>query len=105
VDVKINDPLTGAPSVRSQKARNPKDRRSSTSVTINSSQDSVEITQTSAHLNMLDDKLSQMDTSEASKLEAIKQAVAEGRFQVDEEAVADALIQNGMELMKRQGRK
>ncbi len=103
--MKIDDSLSGAPSVRSQKTRNGKDKRSTISATITTTQDSVEITQTSAQLNMLEDKLGQLDTAESSKLEAVRQAIAEGRFQVNEEAVADALVQSSMESLSRQGRK
>jgi negative regulator of flagellin synthesis FlgM len=105
VDVKIDDSLTGASSVRTQKTRNGKGKYSTSSVSTSTTQDSVEITQTSAHLSILEDKLSNLDTSESSKLDAVKQAIAEGRFHVDEEAVADALVQNSMESLKRQGRK
>ena len=103
--MKIEDPLTGTPIVDNRKIRGGKGKRSAASSSAGSSKDSVEITQASEQLNILADSLGQMDVTDAGKLEAVKQAVADGRFQVDEQAVADALVQSSMDQIKRKGRK
>ncbi len=102
--MKINDSLTGVTSVGGQKTRNAKGKRDAASV-VSGAADSIEITQTSTQINILEGQLSRLDTSEPGKLEAVKQAVAEGHFKVDEEVVADALIRDSMENLKRQGKK
>jgi len=101
--VKIDNPLTGSISVGNTKTRTAKSKSSSSAAATVSSKDSVELTGASTQLNVLEDRLNQMDTSETDKLEAIRQALAEGSFQVNEEAVADALIQTSMDQIKRQG--
>jgi len=104
VTVKINDSLTGVTRVGGQKTREAKGKHAAASVA-NGAADSIEITQTSTQLNILEDKLSRLDTSEPGKLEAVKQAIAEGSFKVDEEVVADALVRDSMENLQRQGKK
>lgn len=101
--MKIDNPLTGSISVGNTKTRTAKSKSSSSAAATVSSKDSVELTGASTQLNVLEDRLNQMDTSETDKLEAIRQALAEGSFQVNEEAVADALIQTSMDQIKRQG--
>lgn len=104
--MKIEDPLTGATtSIPNQRSRAKGKATASPAGTSSNSKDSVEITTASAQLNQLEDTLNQLDTTETGKLEAVRQAVAEGRFQVNEEAVANALVQNSIEHLKRQGRK
>lgn len=104
--MKIEDPLTGASTtIPNQKTRAKGKTSSSSGSSSANSKDSVEITQTSSQLSQLEGALNQLDTTETGKLEAVRQAVAEGRFQVNEEAVANALLQNSMEQLKRQGKK
>jgi negative regulator of flagellin synthesis FlgM len=103
--VKIDDSILKTPRVGSQKLRNAKGKRSVDATHVGVSQDSVEITQASSQLQVLEEKIGQLGTSETGRLEAIRQAVAEGRFQVDEEAVADALVKSSIESLKRQGKK
>lgn len=104
--MKIDDSLMGVPSVRSKKTRTAREKTSASAETPSSTtSDSIEITPTSSQLSKLEEALSQLDTHETSKLDAVKQAIAEGNFQVDEEAVADALVKSSIDQLKRQGRK
>ncbi|HEX8978770.1 MAG TPA: flagellar biosynthesis anti-sigma factor FlgM [Parasulfuritortus sp.] len=104
--MKIEDPLTGATtSIPNQRTRAKGKTTASPASTSSNGKDSVEITTTSAQLSQMEDTLNQLDTTETGKLEAVRQAVAEGRFQVNEEAVANALVQSSIEHLKRQGRK
>lgn len=104
--MKIEDPLTGATtSIPNQRTRAKGKTTASPASTSSNGKDSVEITTTSTQLSQLEDTLNQLDTTETGKLEAVRQAVAEGRFQVNEEAVANALVQSSIERLKRQGRK
>jgi negative regulator of flagellin synthesis FlgM len=103
--VKIDDSVAGVPSIRSKKTREKKSPASSGTVTSPASGDSVEFTEASSQLSKLENALSQIDTSEPGKIESVRQAIADGQFQVDEEAVADALVQTSIEQMTRQGGK
>lgn len=102
--MKIDDSVAGVPSIRTKKTRD-KTSAAATTSSSTASGDSVEFTQASSQLSKLESALSQMDTSEPGKVEAVRQAITEGQFHVDEEAVADALVQTSIEQMKRQGGK
>lgn len=103
--VKIDNSLKGVTSVRTRETRGGKEKPAAATNAPPLSTDSVELTQTSARLSALEEALAQVPPENAGKVESIRQAIAEGRFQVDEEAVADALVQGTMEQLRRQGSK
>jgi negative regulator of flagellin synthesis FlgM len=103
--VKIDDSLTGLSAIRNRTTRKTKDGAVDTATSTTTAGDSVAITSKSAQLSKLEEELRLVDSSDTAKIEAIKLAIAEGRFEVDEEAVADALVQNTMEQLRRQGKK
>ncbi len=52
----------------------------------------VEISSSSARLQQLDQGLNDVGVVDSARVEAAKQAIIEGRFQVDPEVVADKLL-------------
>lgn len=54
--------------------------------------DKVEITSISAQLVQLERMLGEVGIVDAPRVEAIKQAIAEGKFRVDSDVVADRLL-------------
>lgn len=54
--------------------------------------DRVEITSLSSRLQELETRLSDVNVVDGARVEAIKQAISEGRFNVNSEVVADRLI-------------
>lgn len=54
--------------------------------------DKVEITADSAALSRLEKVLSEIGVVDSARVEAIKQAIAEGRFRIDSDVVADKLL-------------
>lgn len=103
--MKIDDSLSGVPSIRSKKARDKRKSDSSAGTASLNGNDSVEFTEASSQLSKLENALGNVGTTDAGKIDAVRQAIADGQFNVDEEAVADALVQNSLDQMKRQGRK
>lgn len=103
--MKIDDALNGVPAIRSRETKKGKTATATATASSGHAADSVEITPASAQLSRLEEELSLVDSADAGKVEAVRQAIAEGRFQVDEEVVADALVQNTMEQLRRQGGK
>lgn len=103
--MKIEDALNGVRAVRSRDTRKGKSGAVSAPAAPSHATDSVEITPASAQLSRLGEELALVDNAETGKLEAVRQAIAEGRFQVDEEVVAEALVQNTIEQLRRQGGK
>ncbi len=59
--------------------------------------DNVQITGTSARLQELEARLADVPIEDSAKVESIRQAIAEGSFQVDEEAVAEGMVQETIE--------
>jgi negative regulator of flagellin synthesis FlgM len=102
--VKIDDSLNGVPAIRRRETRKSKDGSATSSGSPVTAGDSVEITTTSARLNQLEAELGLIDSANTGKLEAVREAIANGSFQVDEEAVAEALVRSTMDQLRRQGK-
>lgn len=55
--------------------------------------DQVNLTATAEKMSQLEGNLSEVEVSDQAKIEAIRRAIAEGRFKVDEQAVAENLVE------------
>lgn len=67
-------------------------------------QNSVSIAPTPAEIQALETTLSDVSVIDAAKVEAVKQAINEGRFKIDAGAVADRLINAAKELLNRRAK-
>ncbi len=87
--------LTGntAPTARGAKSTPPKQP--------GSAQDSVTLSGASAKIQALESHISEASGFDAAKVEAIKQAISEGRFTIHPEAIADKLIASARELLAK----
>lgn len=67
--------------------------------------DNVEITDTSSRMRELELQLVDQPPEDADKVSAVRQAIAEGSFRVDEEAVAEGMVRETVEQLRhRQSR-
>lgn len=64
-----------------------------------SSNQPVSFSSLSSQLQALESKLTQTDEFDAGKVESIKQAIREGKFQVNSEVVADKLLASVNEMV------
>ena len=64
--------------------------------------DRVDITSLSSQLQALESKLSDVNVVDSARVDAIKQAISEGRFNVNSEVVADRLIASVKEYLLNQ---
>jgi negative regulator of flagellin synthesis FlgM len=64
--------------------------------------DKVEITSISAQLQQLERILNDVSVLDSARVEAIKQAISEGRFRVDSAVVADKLLASVREFLLTQ---
>jgi negative regulator of flagellin synthesis FlgM len=64
--------------------------------------DKVEITSLSAQLQQLEKVLNDVGVVDTARVEAIKQAISEGRFRIDSEVVADKLLATVREYLVNQ---
>lgn len=69
------------------------------SATSSPKQDSVSLSDTSSQLQALETSVNQASGFDAAKVEAIKQAISEGRFKINPEQIADGLIASTRELV------
>lgn len=61
--------------------------------------DKVEITSLSSQLAQLEKMLGDVGVVDSARVDAIKQAITEGRFQIDSDVVADKLLSTVRELL------
>lgn len=67
-----------------------------------SAQDRVQISGLSTQLQALETGIGEASGFDAAKVEAIKQAISEGRYTINPEAIADKLIASTRELLAQQ---
>jgi negative regulator of flagellin synthesis FlgM len=63
------------------------------------SQEKVDINPLSTQLHALESSLEQVSVVDTARVESIKQAISEGRFKVDADAIADRLIETVKEMV------
>jgi len=61
--------------------------------------DNVEITSLSSQLHALENSLSDVNVVDTARVNAIKQAISEGRFKINPEVVADRLLNSVKDLV------
>jgi len=60
-------------------------------------QDNVDLTSQASLMRSLESSLADLPDTDIGKVEEVRQAIAEGRFKVDEEVVAEKLVEDTME--------
>jgi len=75
-----------------------KSSRGKTAASIDGSiSDNVQLTGTSSRIRELETQLADLPAEDAGKVESIRQAIIDGTFKVDEEAVAEGMVQETIE--------
>lgn len=67
-----------------------------------SAQDNVQLSSVSGQIQALETGINEASGFDVAKVEAIKQAISEGRFTINAEAIADKLISSTRELLAKQ---
>ena len=67
--------------------------------------DSLTLTESSNRIRSLESQLASVEVTDAGKVESVKAALANGTFAVDAEVVADRLIDQTKETLRRRPRK
>lgn len=67
--------------------------------------DKLQLTASAAQLHELEQQLGKLEIENAVKVKAVKLAINNGSFKVDSEIVADRLIDNTKELVRKRNRK
>ncbi len=98
--MKIDSALHSAASVQSKTVKSKSSRNGSKTATTALPGDNVELTSASSRMSELEAQLADLPATDAGKVAVIRQAIADGTFKVDEEAVADALVQETVEQLR-----
>lgn len=83
-------------------APTPRGAKSASQSARSSAQDNVTLSSTSTQIQALEAGISEASGFDAAKVDAIKQAISEGRFTINPEAIADKLIASTRELLAQQ---
>lgn len=67
--------------------------------------DKLQLTASAAQLHELEQQLGKLDIENTAKVKAVKLAISSGSFKVDSEIVAERLIDNTKELVRKRNRK
>lgn len=95
---KTSNPLPGAPAGEGRGAATPQ-KSASSPASQRAESTSVSLGSTATQLRSMEGGMSASPTINATKVAEIKQAITEGRFKVNSEAVADGLIATVRELI------
>lgn len=87
-------PNVGAVQPKSKTGKGRANERDNTTL---STQDNVDLTTQASLMHALERSLAQMPDTDVGKVEEVRSAIAEGRFQVNEEVVAEKLVENTIE--------
>lgn len=98
IDNTLN-PLTG---VRAKSSVGSKGKSSDRRTDSSGVHDSVSLSTDSARLQALEAALAEIDIEDTEKIESIRQAIASGQFQVDEEVVAEKMVESTIEQLSHQ---
>jgi len=101
--VKIDNSVGSVGGLPSGESR-PRPGKSSTPSTT-ASGEKVELSSLSARMQEIEATLANVPVADAGRIAEIKQAMAEGRFQVDASKVADGLIQSVRDMIASQARR
>jgi negative regulator of flagellin synthesis FlgM len=101
--VKIDNSLKSIPATRGKGAKSGLDKllQSAEQPAVS---DDVQLTDTSEKLRQLESDLGSVDITDSAKIESIRQAIADGNFKVDEEAVAEGLVQESIATISHRSR-
>ncbi len=103
--MKIDTTIKNVSVSRSKDAKSGKNRILATPAEATSVSDDVRLTGTSGIMRQLEAQLADVEVTDSGKIEAVRQAIAEGSFVVDEEVVAEGLIQESIDNITHQPEK
>ena len=101
--MKIDTSLTRVAGIRGKDTQGTKGKkRTDADVKSDSVRDSVDLSPASSRLQALEAALAEIDIDDAGKVDSIRQAIASGQFTVDEEVVAEKLVESTVEQLGHQ---
>jgi negative regulator of flagellin synthesis FlgM len=100
--VKIDNTLSGVGGVRSKGPAGVKGKRGPHDSDAHGVSDSVVLSADASRLQALEAALAEVDIEDVGKVDSIRQAIASGQFHVDEEVVAEKMVESSIEQLSHQ---
>ncbi len=100
--MKIDNSLSGVVGVRGKGSVAAKGKNRDQQSDSDGVHDSVSLSSDSSRLQALEAALAEIDVEDAGKIASIRQAIASGQFTVDEEVVAEKMVETTMEQLSHQ---
>lgn len=100
--MKIDSAIQHISSVQAKGVKSKQSKNKAAGPLAGSVSDNVELTGTSSLMRELEAQLAELPPEDAGKVESIRQAIADGTFKVDEEAVAEGMVQETIEQLSHQ---
>ncbi|MCP5277327.1 MAG: flagellar biosynthesis anti-sigma factor FlgM [Thiobacillus sp.] len=98
--MKIDNSMKAEAPPRVKEARGGKGRATTSPTRQLGVHDQVELTGEAGKLRDLENRLAELEISDPEKVASIRQAIADGTFKVDDEAVAEGLINETIEHLR-----
>lgn len=100
IDTSVKSPVSTG--VKETASRSAKAGATSSASKNAPTQDSVQITSLSSQLQAMEGSMDNVPVVNSAHVEAIKQAISEGRFKINPEAIADGLLSSVKDLVQNQ---
>ncbi len=100
--MKIDSAIQHISSVQAKGVNSKPSRGKTAGSAAGSVSDNVERTGTASRMREMEAQLADLPFEDAGKVESIRQAIADGTFKVDEEAVAEGMVQETIEQLSHQ---
>jgi len=100
--VKIDNTLNPLTGVRAKGSVGSKGKSADQRANSSGVHDSVSLSSDSARLQALEAALAEIDIEDTEKIATIREAIASGQFQVDEEVVAEKMVESTLEQLSHQ---
>ncbi len=97
IDSSARTPALTGDTTQTQRSNAPAQKAGS-----NDAQDRVQLSGLSTQIQSLETEIGKASGFDAAKVEAIKQAISDGRYTINAEAIADKLIASTRELLAQQ---
>ncbi len=95
--MKIDNVINSLSGVRAKDGRDLRSRKRDDTQSPDSVRDNVDLSSASSRLQALESALAEVDVTDIGKIDSIRDAIASGQFKVDEEVVAEKIVESTVE--------
>lgn len=98
--MKISDSISSVSAIRRARELHAREGRPGSPQGSADAGDNVDLTQASLQLRAMEEALNDVPVMDTAKIESMRRAIAEGRYTVDEDLVAERLVKSILEQLR-----